>query len=194
MASKQKPQTRRARQSGARRTRSTSTKERVAQSGYASKPRSIPLSRLPERSYAARDRAVHVLADMRNDPSLSLSHAAKQGGVKPETIKKYFPSALKKSNGRLRATKSDRYTVTLYVPDARGNSIPVKTRSSKDREALGQYLRDLGRFLRGDRRALSRWRGRKVAGVELVTDETSIISIEPALSDFSLYRALNGGA
>jgi hypothetical protein len=155
------------------------------------KRRAIPLSRLSRRSDAARNRAVHVLAAMRNDSSLSLSRAARLEGVKPDTVKKYFRSALRKSKGRVRSTKSDRYTVTLYVPNAQGNSVPVKTRSSRDREALGQYLRDLGRYLRGDRRALSRWRGKKVAGVNLVTDETAIIAIEPALSDFSLYRALN---
>jgi hypothetical protein len=71
--------------------------------------------------------------------------------------------------------------------------VAIKTRSSKDREALGQYLRDLGRYLRGDRDALARWRGRKIAGVELVTDERAIIAIEPALSDFALYRAFSGG-
>jgi hypothetical protein len=130
---------------------------------------------------------------MRDDPTLSLSHAAKLEGVKPETVKKYFPSALKKSNGRFRVTRSDRYTATLYIPDAQGNPVAVKTRSSRDREALGQYLRDLGRYLRGDRDALSRWRGKKIAGVELVTDERAIVAIEPALSDFSLYRAFNGG-
>lgn len=167
--------------------------KRVSQVHRASKPRSIPISRLSERSYAARDRGLHVLAAMRDDPTLSLSHAAKLEGVKPETVKNYFPSALKKSNGKLRVTKSDRYTETLYVPDAQGNPVAVKTRSSKDREALGHYLRDLGRYLGGDRDALSRWRGRKVAGVELVTDERAIMAMEPALSDFSLYRTFNSG-
>lgn len=193
MPSKERPQSRRARRPGAKRTKSTSAKVRLAHPGRTSKRRSIPLSQLSERSDAARNRAAHVLAAMRNDPALSLSRAARLEGVKPETVKKYFPSALKKSKGRVRATKSDRYTATLYIPDAQGNPVPVKTRSSRDREALGQYLRDLGRYLRGDRRALSRWRGRKVAGVELVTDETAIVSMEPALSDFSLYRAFNGG-
>ena len=159
----------------------------------ASKRHSIPISQLSKRSYAARERAVHVLATLRNNPSLSLTRAARLEGVRPETVKKYFPSALKKSDGRIHATRSDRYTVTLYVPDAQGNPVPVRTRSSKDREALGQYLRDLGRYQRGDREALARWRGRKVAGVELVTDERAIIAMEPALSDFSLYRAFNGG-
>ena len=130
---------------------------------------------------------------MRNDPTLSLSHAARLEGVKPETVKKYFPSALKKSNGRFQAAKSDRYTTTLYIPDAHGNSVAIKTRSSKDREALGQYLRDLGRYLRGDRNALSAWHGKKIAGVELLTAGRAITAIEPALSDFSLYRAFHSG-
>jgi hypothetical protein len=152
----------------------------------------IPLSRLSERSRAARDRGFHVLAAMRNDPGLALTHAAKLEGVKPNTVKRYFPKALEKLRGQFRATKSDRYRGTLYIPDSQGNSVAVNTKSSRDREALGQYLRDLGRYLRGDRDALARWYGRQVAGVELVTDERAIIAIEPALSDFSLYRAFNG--
>jgi len=155
--------------------------------------RNISLSSLPERSQSARDRALHVLANMRHDPKLSLTHAAKLQGVKPHTVKKYFPSALTRTNGTFRATKSDRYTATLYVPDAQGNAVPVKTHSSREREQLGQYLRDLGRYLRGKRDALAAWHGRKIAGVELVTDSRTLVAIEPALSEFSLYRALNGG-
>ena len=178
-----KSRTRRRRIRGARRIQ-----------GRTRKPRSIPLARLSERSNVARDRGLHVLAAMRQDSSLSLTHAAKLQGVKPETVKKYFPSALKKSNGKLRATKSDRYTATLYIPDAQGNSIAIKTRSSKEREEAGQYLRDLGRALRGNRNELSKWRGKKIAGVERVTDERAIVAMEPALSDFNLYRSFNGGA
>ena len=131
---------------------------------------------------------------MRDDPNAFTESRCQAEGVKPETVKKYFPSALQKIERKVRVTKSDQYTATLYIPDAQGNPVAVKTRSSKDREALGQYLRDLGRYLRGDRDALSRWRGKKIAGVELVTDERAIMAIEPALSDFSLYRAFNGGS
>ncbi len=137
---------------------------------------------------------MHVLAAMRHDSNLSLTHAAKLQGVKRETIKKYFPSALKQANGKFRATKSDRYAATLYVPDAHGNSVAVKTHSSKEREQLGLYLRDLGRYLRGKRDALAPWHGKRIAGVELVTAGRAIVAIEPALSDFSLYRTFNGGA
>ena len=162
--------------------------------GRTGKPRSIPISQLSGRSYAARDRSIHVLAAMRRNPKLSLARAAKMEGVKPETVRKYFRSALKRKNGKLKATESDRYTVTLYIPDAHGNSVPVETHSSKEREQLSQYLRDLGRYLRGDRNALAAWRGKKIAAGELVTDGRTITTIEPALSALSLYRAFNGGS
>jgi hypothetical protein len=191
MPSKRRPQARRARQPGARRAKSTSPNIRLSRSRQASKPRSIPLARLSDRSLAARDRSLHVIADIRDDPKLSPSRAARQKGVKLGTVKKYFPSAFKKIDGRLKVTKSDRYTATLFIPDAQGNPVAIKTRSSKERSEASQYLRDVGRALRGDRKALSKWRGKKLAGVALVTDERALPAIEPALSDFSLYRTFN---
>ncbi len=154
-----------------------------------------PLQRkLSERSHSARDRALHVLAAMRRDRRLSLAHAAKLQGVKQATVRKYFPSALEKSSGKFRVAKSDRYSETLYLPDRFGNPAPVPTRSSKERREASKYLRDLGRYLRGQRDALSKWHGKKIAGVELLTAGRTIVSIEPALSEFSLYRAFNTGA
>ena len=157
------------------------------------KPRTIPVSRLSERSEAARDRALHVLAAMRQDRTLSLTHAARMQGVKSETIKKYFASALRKTSGTFRVAKSDRYAAKLYVPDIHGNSIAVNTHSSRQREQLSKYLRDLGRYLRGNRDALAPWQGNTIAGVELVTSGRTIVAIEPALSDFSIYRVFSGG-
>jgi hypothetical protein len=163
-------------------------------SGSSRRVRHISIASLPQGSQAARDRALHVLAAMRRDPKLSLTHAATLHGVKADTVKKYLASALKESQGKFQVTKSDRYTATLHVPDARGNSVAVKTRSSKDREALSQYLRDLGRYLRGKRDALAAWHRKRVAGVELVTDGRTLAAIEPALSEFSLYFAFSGRA
>ena len=100
-------------------------------------------------------------------------------------------SAFTKTSGKLRVTKSDRYAATLYVPGEDGSSVPVKTRSSKDRSALGEYLRDLGRYQRGDRNALKKWKEKKIATFELLTDERTIAAIEPALPEFSLYRVFN---
>src|ERR1039458_3665457 len=99
------------------------------------KPKALLSSRLSERSQSARDRALHVLAALRRDPNLSLTHAAKLEGVKRETVKKYLPSALTETHGKFRATKSDRYQATLYIPGAHGNPVAVTTHSSKDRTA-----------------------------------------------------------
>src|SRR5262249_8193678 len=140
-----------------------------------------PGATLPKRSQLARDRALHVLSAMRRDPKLSLSRAAKMQGVKTATVWRYFSSDFRKSNGKFRITKGDRHSATLYVPDPYGNSVSVKTRSSREREQISQYLRDLGRYLRGNPDALSKWHGKKIAGVELVTDGRSIKAIEPAL-------------
>lgn len=155
-----------------------------------SKTHSIPLLKLPKRSYSARDRALHVLAVMRANPDLSLAHAAKLEHVKTRTVTKYFGSALRKSDGQFKVSKTDRFTAVLNVPSAEGKLVSVKTRSSKDRAALGQYLRDVGGYLRGDLDALAHWRGKSVAGVQLVTDERTILDMEPVLEDFSLYRAI----
>lgn len=156
--------------------------------------RKLSNAKLSQRSQSAYDRALHVLAAMRRDPTISLTHAAKLQGVKRETVKRYFPSVLKQAHGKFHVTKSDRYAATLYVPDARGNSVAINTRSSKDREALSRYLRDLGRYLRGKRDALANWHGKTIAGVELLTAGRTIVAIEPALSEFALYRAFSGGA
>jgi hypothetical protein len=156
----------------------------------------VHVADLPKRRQAARERGLHVLAAMRRDPKLSLTQAAKLQGVKRDTVKKYFSSALKQSQGKFRVTKGDRYSVTLYVPDHNGKSVEVRTRSSKEREALGQYLRDLGRYLGGKLGTAdfeAKWNGKKIAGVELVTDRRTLVSIEPALSGFGPYRSFNGG-
>ena len=150
--------------------------------------------KLSQRSELARDRALHVVAAMRRDPNLSLSQAAKREGVKPETVKRHFSPSLRKVAGKFTATKSDRHSATLYIPDAHGNPVPLLTRSSKERRQASNYLRDLGRYLRGQKNALAKWHGKKIAGVELVTAGRTLIALEPALSEFSLYRALNGGA
>jgi hypothetical protein len=113
--------------------------------------RPLTLSTLSARSNAARDRALHVLAEMRNDPSLLLGRAARLHGVKPSTVKKYLGSALNKVRGRVRVTKSDRFSVTLFIPDVQGKSVAIRTHSSKERSEASEYLRDLGRALRGRR-------------------------------------------
>ena len=51
-------------------------------------------------------------------------------------------------------------------------------------------MRDIGRYLSGDVDALASWHGKSIAGIQLVTDERTILDMEPMLEDFSLYRAI----
>ncbi len=154
----------------------------------------IPLSRLPQRSAEARTNALHVLSEMRRNPNLKLSAATRSFGVKPSVVKKHFGSSIEKINGHWRVRKSDHFRETMYVPDARGNPVPVPTKSSKERTQISAYLRDIGRFLRGNKSAMAKWHGKRIAGMELVTASRTLISIEAQLSDFSIYNAFNGGA
>jgi hypothetical protein len=41
---------------------------------------------------------------------------------------------------------------------------------------------------------MAKWDGKRIAGVELVTDSRTLLSIESQLHDFAIYRAFNGGA
>lgn len=130
---------------------------------------------------------------MRRDPDLSLSSAAKLEGIKPETVKKYFFSALAKSNGRFRVRKTDRFVAILYLPDPQGEIVPRRTRSSKERKEANAFLQELARWQRGQPNKLSDWDNREIGGVGLLTEPARIRAMEPALSEFSLYRTFSGG-
>jgi hypothetical protein len=154
----------------------------------------LTIASLSRRSQSARQRALHVLAAMRRNPALSLSRGAREQGIKPSTVVKKFPKDLLKSNGKFRVTKGDKHPETLYIPNAQGIEVPIQTRSFKTRKQAGRFYRDFNRYLRGDRHALNEWRGKKIAGVEVLTDPNTIKALEPAIPDFSLYRTFTGGA
>jgi hypothetical protein len=157
-------------------------------------PRSIPISQLSERSYAARDRSVHALAALRRDPNLTATRAAKLEGVSYRTFKKYFGSELKKVGNRYHVTRSDRRVAYLSLPDERGNVFLRKTTSSKERGQAGAFLADFNRYQRGDSTALTKWRNVKIGGFGLLTDARTIKTSEPEMAEFNLYRSFNGGA
>ena len=196
MPLKRRPQARRGRKPRAG-TNSIAT-NKIPRSKRANKPRfrpiSVPLSRLPRRSSEARTKALHVKTAMARDPDLKLYPTARSFGVKPSVVEKYFGSAFEKVNGHFRASKSDRFRETMYVPDAHGNPVPVPTKNSKQRAQVSAFLRDIGRFYRGDKTALAVWHGKRIAGVELITSSHTLKSVEPQLADFAIYSTFNGGA
>lgn len=146
------------------------------------------------RETEARTRALHALAAMRRGDTLSRS--ARDNGVTIRTIRRYVGSALvqDRPGGRVRATKSDRLVRYIQFPGLNG-PVEKAVRGSKAASEAAQYKAAINRVLRGDRDAMAPWQGKKIAGVELITD--SKILIEQARKEilpYSLYRSLAGGA
>jgi hypothetical protein len=79
-------------------------KSRIRTSSVA-RPRSA--RNLSERSQSTRAKALHVLSDLRRDPKLTLSRAAKNREVSPRSIRKYIGSQLKQERpgGKLRVAR-----------------------------------------------------------------------------------------
>ena len=182
------------------RARSTSKSNGVSISNtkQAAKPRSgsrsVPLSRLSQRSSQARTKALHVKAAMLRDPNLSRSQAAKLEKVSVRSVDRYLRSGFEKVAGRWRAVKTDRFRETMYVPDEDGHPVPVHTKSLKERKQVSRLLRDIGRFYRGNPRAVDVWDGKSIAGVRLVTSSQALKKVEAQLSDFAIYSTFNSGA
>ena len=156
--------------------------------------RELNRSKLSERSFAARDRALHALADMRH--GASSSQAARDNGVSIRTLKKYAGSALlqDRSGGRIRATKSDRLVRYVQIPGPFG-PVEIKVRGSKQATDAAKYDAAVNRYLRGDLEALAPWHGKKIGGIELVTAGPALKGLaQKELLPHSLYRALSGGA
>lgn len=159
-----------------------------------SRSRKPAINRLPKRSQSAREHALNALADMRHGASIST--AARDNGVSQRTIKRYVGSALVQSRpgGRIRAAKSDRLVRYLQIPGPDG-PIDITTHGSKEATAAAQYKAAVNRFLGGDLNALAPWDGKKIAGIELVTDGPTLKALaQKELLPYSLYRSLSGGA
>jgi hypothetical protein len=163
-------------------------------SSKSNKARIVLASKLPERSFSARERSLRALNDMRH--GASISQAAQENGVTTRTIKKYIGSALKQDRpgGRIRPTKGDRFVRYLQIPGPHG-PVEIKARGSKEATEVARYKAAVNRFLGGDLKALSSWRGKKISGVELVTDRQTLKDLaQKELLPYSLYRSLSGGA
>jgi len=128
----------------------------------------------------------------RGDP---LSRAARDNGVTIRTIKRYLGSELvqDRPGGRIRATKSDRLVRYLQIPGPDGPR-DITVRGSKAASKFAKYKAAINRLLRGDRNAMAPWHGKKIAGIELITDPK--ILTEQARKDllpYHIYRSLSGG-
>ncbi len=145
----------------------------------------------------ARIRSLHVLARMRRGETLS--KAARIEHIKPATVRKHLSADLRQqsSGKRWMASKSDRKAANMNVLTAQG-LVTRSVRGSKERNRLGRYNRALHKWRRGDSGAsgeLAAFKGQKVGGEMLVTDERELATLERAGAiDFSeLYSSITTG-
>lgn len=177
-----------------KRERQKVIRRRVPSDAHNTKTNLILPSKLPERSFAARDRALHALGDMRR--GTSPSQAARDNGVTVRTIKKYVGRALvqDRPGGRLRASKTDRLVRYLQIPGPFG-PVEIKVRGLKQASDAAKYDAAVSRYLGGDLKALAPWHGKKIGGVDLITAGPALKELaQKELLPHSVYRALSGGA
>ena len=121
--------------------------------------------------------------------------AAKDNGTTARTMRRYVGSGLAQDRPgrRIRATKSDRLVRYLQIPGPEGPK-NVTARGSKEASEFASYKAAINRLLRGDRHAMAPWHGKKIGGVELITDTKTLVEqARKEILPYSLYRSLAGG-
>ena len=114
---------------------------------------------LPEKSKHSLERSLRVLSKLRNEKT-SLKKASQEVGIRPETVKRWAGSALKKQpNGKIAPKSSDQLLRVLRVPSADGLR-DVAIRGSRNATFLAEYFNALHRYLAtGQFADLERFRG-----------------------------------
>lgn len=71
----------------------------------------------------------------------------------------------------------------------------IKVRGSKAASEVARYKAAVNRLLRGERDAMVKWHKKKIGGIELITDERTLIDqAEKDTLPYSLYTSLAGVA
>jgi hypothetical protein len=163
-------------------------------------PRTQDARNLSERSEATRVKSIHVLSDLRRDPELTFTQAAKNREISPSSVWRCVGSELKEDpSGRIRATKSDRLRATLHIPSTKPDVlIPIHTKSSSERQLVGEWFASINEAARGDFDRLNRFPNDIVIdGVQLPTDVHEVQQIleamESAESPFEQLYVMAGG-
>jgi hypothetical protein len=126
----------------------------------------------------------------------SLSQAARGEHTTPRTVRKLLGRQLKRgTSGHYSATRGDTLRRDLNVLGYDAYE-PVSVRSSKQAQLASEHLIAVNRFLRtGDTEWLKPFVGKRVGGVELLTDPDRLHELADAglVKLDALYRGNRGG-
>ena len=168
------------------------TPRKGSSAGRQNRTRTFSALDVSDRSFEARNRALHAIAKMRRE-SISLSQAAREEHVSPETVQKYLPAALRRSkSGQWFATKSDQYVRLVWLPSPNG-FVPVRIRGSEEAKLASAYLASLTRWARTEKLyELASFHGKRIGGYELLTATRALIPLRDAglLQLDSLYASI----
>ena len=145
---------------------------------------------LPSEAQQSRDTALRVLSEMRAT-GLPLAAAAAKHSATPDVVQFWAGPALTSRSPRATATPADRLyrPMRLLTPDG---TVAVDVRGSRVAATIGGYWNAVHHYLAtGDTQALQRYKGKRVAGVLLVTDPDVIEHVAHIgeLSFESIYAA-----
>jgi hypothetical protein len=118
------------------------------------------------RQVAARSRALNAIADLRRGEVRSLSEAARRRGTTVRSIRKYTPSAIRRSAGsrRWQARPGDTYGSTMTVLTVDGVRT-MRIQGSRQRSIVGAHWTAVGTFERtGDESVLQPFAGVSITG------------------------------
>ena len=158
--------------------------------------------KLLERSQRARFHALHVLADLRRNPSKTLSQAASDREVSVPAIRRYIGSQLRQDRpgGRIHVTKTDRLSADLYIPTTKPDVFQkIHTRSSRQRYQVGEWQAAINEAGNGDFGRIGQFpKNVFIDGVRLATSPHEVQRILEAVAETegkleSLY-SLGGGS
>lgn len=174
-------------------------KSRIRTSSVARRQSARNLSR---RSQSTRAKTLHVLSDLRRDPKLNSTQAAKNREVSLHSMWKHVGSELKQERpgGRIRVTASDRLRATLHIPTKKPDVlVPIHTKGSKERYLVGEWFASIKEAGRGEFSRLNRFpKGTYIDGVRLPTGRNEVQKILEALenseSPFERLYGTAGGA
>jgi hypothetical protein len=156
------------------------------------KPKTRPKARrtpryssLNPRQKATRERAINLLSDLRARKG-PYNKLLRKHRLDSRTAHKYLGGNLiRGTDGRVRASKTDRLVRKLLFPMSFGD-LPVLIHSSRQASKLSDFLNDRKKLVGNKRNARiarefeSKWRGVRIAGQEVFSNASEIFRMQNA--------------
>jgi hypothetical protein len=125
-------------------------------------------------------------------PVRGVRQAARIIGIPFRKVERYAGSQLfRDRKGRIQVTPADRLPRRMLIPTALGD-LPIVVRGSRKASLLSKYRRAI---LTGDESELQKFKDKKVAGHELITDIRTIQALldAGAIDPAEMYAGIQGG-